>query len=562
MTLADTRQICEDLARTYHYYLTGPTGLAEGDEPLPDPDGSDDSAEEAADPDSGDERAASRKRGRGGAAAAGGAAGTPARKRAAGRGAAKAAPSPTWGGAEPVGQPPLQLTVHLCRRAAGMRLAVDLRTCHADHGLESVERRAVRERRSVMEFGVEVPLAGGGTCRGVVRLFYFPRVRGEDRRPLAREEEADRDGPFLSVYWQGRWVPYAAVRVLDIFQPLSSVNASAAQLQRELSARVRGTIFFPRAMVPANSKLSLSESPEIALNGARYYPDGWSGAFYNARNFARPVATWLDECHKAFDREVLLEGRIAFDGRATTYQRARYGERQYAEHEKVRFKAGGKNVYATLRHFRLEGEHLGDRVTVPDAEVAYRREPRGLFRDEDSFTPIRRLAASSVTAAERAREAEVWRDGVAELERQRPAELLVLDGLSGREEAANLTVQQVQARQAMNKTLQLTAGAKTPGLAVFIRAHNGQFVTRLPGSALPGERSRDRTLNVRQLVYKMVDRGVHGTDDKPPGDGYIHGIEDARRKAEANGCYWIEPIAAALEGSGEYELRIQVRWDG
>jgi hypothetical protein len=63
-------------------------------------------------------------------------------------------------------------------------------------------------------------------------------------------------------------------------------------------------------------------------------------------------------------------------------------------------------------------------------------------------------------------------------------------------------------------------------------------------------------------VYKTVDRGANGTEDKPVGDGYIHGRESARRKAEKNRCFWIEPIAGAFDGAGEYELQLQVDGSG
>ncbi len=145
----------------------------------------------------------------------------------------------------------------------------------------------------------------------VARAYYFPKVRDEERRPVAAEEEPDADGPLFCVYWQGRWIPYAAARVLDVFRPPAAGGAggaAAAERGRELGRRVRGTLFFPRAMVPANSKLSLLESPEAAVNraDARYFLAGWDGPEVQGTLVRRRMAEWLGRCHAAFDREVLL----------------------------------------------------------------------------------------------------------------------------------------------------------------------------------------------------------------------------------------------------------------
>ena len=116
----------------------------------------------------------------------------------------------------------------------------------------------------------QVPLSRGGSCRLVVRAYYFPKLLDKELRPLADEERADADGPLFSAYWQGRWIPYAAARLLDAFRPAGSGSAAAAAA--ELGRRVRGTLFFPRDMAPANSKLSLLDSPEQARERGRDSP--------------------------------------------------------------------------------------------------------------------------------------------------------------------------------------------------------------------------------------------------------------------------------------------------
>ncbi|KAJ1490878.1 hypothetical protein T484DRAFT_1776462 [Baffinella frigidus] len=88
---------------------------------------------------------------------------------------------------------------------------------------------------------------------GKVRLHYFPAILDKETRPLDEIEAKEKiDGPFLSIYWQGRWIPYSNIKSLP--KALFGTNAETIKLLN----RTRGTIFFPQEMKPSNTKLVLN----------------------------------------------------------------------------------------------------------------------------------------------------------------------------------------------------------------------------------------------------------------------------------------------------------------
>jgi hypothetical protein len=139
----------------------------------------------------------------------------------------------------------------------------------------NIEYRMRRKAKSSFSFNLVAPNISDKSKphKVTVRLYYFPKLRDKETRPLDRYEEKICEAnavqpkkddehrimkPIFNCYWEGRWIPYAEVTSFKkIFEQIQgSVDT------RHLLGRVRGSVFFPHSFLPSNNKLRYAKEPQ------------------------------------------------------------------------------------------------------------------------------------------------------------------------------------------------------------------------------------------------------------------------------------------------------------
>jgi hypothetical protein len=410
----------------------------------------------------------------------------------------------------------VDINLHLCRKD-GSRM-FNLRE------VDSIERKMYRrseEEDKTFTFGMTLT----SNIRAVVSLHYFPKLLCKATRPLDKyEKKLPGEGPVLSIYWQGRWIPYSMVRQLP--------KALIGQKQLlEFKDRLRGTIWFPRKMLPSNNKLHLNKSPneplldsavllhDLKSNEPRDIKIEWDED--KSRNVQSKFKSWITKCHEAYDREITFTEMLPDqqkDAKETLFRAFIYGNATYKVGDTVKLRKGN-HFYRITEIFRKESpKHAEDNKSYPEGQFRAQRLPLTAFGCDAWFEPIKIEELSDEPVSEE--DLKSYKDKIDEIEAGLPEKLIVAN--KSKQSRGQVRLNDVKELDPFT----LTAGERLPELAVYVQSRGGKAVEKTIDNR-PG-RSQSRKLEVTCKItltatYLEKDKGELKALDYPkdctPWDG-------------------------------------------
>lgn len=260
--------------------------------------------------------------------------------------------------------------------------AKDLRDEHTN-----MEFQMRVKMKSSFSFNLELPGKNGPNHKVTVRLYYFPKILDEEKRPLdVYEQKENLDQPIISCYWEGRWIPYAQVNnIKKVFKKIAD-----DPMNRHLLRRLRGSMFFPHSFIPTNNKLKFRDPPQVAVDdeAVRVYPDGkWD--YDSERDVQAKFRSWILECQKNYDKDI----KFAMDGskealfdekeNKTYYDKLTYGNMEYRLKQKVSITMNKPHLHGEITKIYREGNTVSSNDATYTGFIQIKRWPLEIYGVSD-----------------------------------------------------------------------------------------------------------------------------------------------------------------------------------
>jgi len=378
----------------------------------------------------------------------------------------------------------VDINLHYCQKDGKCIYKFNLRE------VDSIERKMYRrseEEDKTFTFGVTLT----SNIRAVVSLHYFPKLLSKPTRPLDKYEKTlPGEGPMLSIYWQGRWIPYSMVRQL----PKALIGTTFQS--NHLMDRLRGTIWFPRKMLPSNNKLRLNQCPEEQLNQGevrlhdlnsnepRDIKIEWDED--NNRYVQSKFKNWIKKCHEAYDREIKFTEMLPDqqnDADETLFRAVTYGKAIYKVGNTVKLKKGNHFYRITSIICKASPKHAENDKSYSNGQFRAQRLPLTAFGcDANCLEDIEKLSDEQVSEED----LRSYKDKIDEIEAGLPEKLIVAN--KSKQSRGQVRLNDVKELD----TFTLTAGERLPELAVYVQSRGGKAVEK----TIDTKKSQSRKLEV------------------------------------------------------------------